>query len=101
MVISTHSQPVNSGTINAPGVSKPVTRTSESNGSNQGGDTDDVAISPRNLEALGLREIDSESEATETTWSVRNHILDNPATALAVQANARPEVVFELLQGIL
>lgn len=59
----------------------------------------DVAISTRN--SLESAEIASEDEAFRTTDFARSHILTHPTSAVAVQANARPEAVFELLQGLL
>lgn len=60
----------------------------------------ELSITPRNNSA-DLAEIQDEEAAADTAQFARKHILVNPSGALGVQANSRPEVVFELLQGIL
>lgn len=66
-------------------------------------ETPGLVISGRN----GVPEADSaetsildEQFAREATEFARFHILANPSASMSVQANSRPEAVFELLQGM-
>lgn len=100
MVINTNSQPAigaNNLAISAQGKIKSAVQPRPTEPS----DRAEVAITARNRDSIAPAEIGSEGAAVETAQFARNHILENPTGAVGVQANSRPEVVLELLQGIL
>lgn len=62
----------------------------------------DVTISARsrNRAPSEIPPISDENRAEEVTEFLRHHILTRPAASISVQANSRPQAVFELLDGI-
>lgn len=65
-------------------------------------ETDEVAISPRGTNRLSptFPPIFDANRAEEVTEFLRHHILTRPSASISVQANSRPQAVFELLDGI-
>jgi flagellin-like hook-associated protein FlgL len=65
-------------------------------------DRDEVAILPRGTNRLSstFPPISDSHGAEEVTEFLRHHILTRPAASISVQANSRPQAVFELLDGI-
>lgn len=102
MVISTNSQGAAGNPVNPAAVqqSRSGGRPAAVGSSSPADETVEIAITPRNASS-GLAEIEDELQAEESTGYARRYILEEPSRAIGVQANARPEVVFELLQGIL
>ena len=80
----------------------PVKRSPETTGAGSG-DDQTVALStrPGNDTPMGIPEISSSEEADGFTQFARFFILSNPLAAISVQANSRPDSVFELLDGVL
>ncbi|MBM3840112.1 MAG: hypothetical protein FJ398_19525 [Verrucomicrobia bacterium] len=65
-------------------------------------ENDELAISPRSTNRLAstFPPIFDADQAEEVTEFLRHHILTRPAASISVQANSRPQAVFELLDGI-
>jgi hypothetical protein len=100
MIISTNSQVASAGAvpISAGQQSKSSSRPSAVGQTVE--ENSDVALTRRNSSTV-LTDIEDEDSAVASTDGARRHIVNNPFGSIAVQANLRPEVVFELLQGIL
>ena len=68
-----------------------------------GSEDESVAtISPRSTHTASssVPPVSDADGAMELTEFVRHHILSRPAASIAVQANSRPQAVFDLLDGI-
>lgn len=96
MVINANSPAANGGNLNVNAATQPRSTARPKSAPEPEAE---VVISPRN--SIQPSEIDSEKDALETTEFARKQILGNPNSVVGVQANSRPEVVFELLQGLL
>ena len=77
--------------------------THNSAAAHDGSESESVAtISPRSKRNVSssVPPVSDADGALELTEFVRHHILSRPASSISVQANSRPQAVFELLDGI-
>ena len=98
--IATSSSTLGVGT---PTNTKPPVNRSSDPAEFGGGDDQTMALStrPGSDTPLGIPPISSSDEADGFTQFARFFILSNPLAAISVQANSRPDSVFELLDGVL
>ena len=106
MVINPNAQIATSSSalgVGTPANTKPPVKRSSIPTDSRSGDDQTVALStrPGNETPLGIPAISSSDEADGFTQFARFFILSNPLAATAVQANARPDAVFDLLDGVL
>lgn len=102
MVIHSNAQPAASANAGAAIQARLHAKRKSAEGPTAPENDADLTVSPRasNQYPSTIPPIFDANGAEEATEFLRHHILTRPAASISVQANSRPQTVFELLDGI-